>query len=79
MADFDTTSIASIQTTLAELYLKLTKSMTQKDRAVTYANIKELREALQFHQASQARTLGTRPRVATIDLQTGPASSSEAE
>jgi len=79
MADFVTTALASVEATLLVLYAKREKSMSQKDRAIVFADIERLETSRRGLLAEQARTAGTRPRIASIDLQTGPASSSEGE
>lgn len=79
MADFVTTALASIEATLRELYAKREQSLSQKDRAIVFADIERLQASRRGLLAEKARTAGTRPRIASIDLQTGPASSSEGE
>lgn len=61
-------NIATIETTLSQLYAKLNSSMSQKDRSFTVAKIGELENSLEFWERRLARSNGTRPSVASIDL-----------
>lgn len=69
MADFITTAITAIEATLLQLYAKKERSLSQKDRAIVFAQIKDLESSRKSYLAEQARTTGARPLCATVDLQ----------
>ena len=60
--------VTQIETTLASLYSKVNKSMSQKDRSATLQDISTLEKSRDYWVCIQQRTAKTVSRVASINL-----------
>ena len=60
--------VTQIETTLASLYSKVNKSMSQKDRSATLQDISTLEKSRDYWVGIQQRTARTTARVASINL-----------
>jgi uncharacterized protein YecT (DUF1311 family) len=60
--------VTSIETTLAQLYTKLHRSMSQKDRSSTLQDVAALEKSRDYWVGIRDRSAGTVSRVASIDL-----------
>ncbi len=60
--------VATIESTLSQLYAKLHKTLTQKDRSATLQDISVLEKSLDRWTKQAAIASGTKARTSTIDL-----------
>jgi hypothetical protein len=60
--------LAAIEATLLQLYTKLHRTLTQKDRSMVLQDISVLEKSRDYWSKQQSAADGTRPRLATIDL-----------
>lgn len=60
--------VTTIESTLAQLYTKLHKTLTQKDRSATLQDIAVLEKSRDYWQKKAQIAAGTTARCAQIDL-----------
>jgi len=63
-----TDNLATIEATLARLYAKDVRAMSQKDRAATFQDIQTVEASRDYWSREIATSSGARPRCASIDL-----------